>query len=35
MSASISTHITREIYAHVTPPLQSDAAERVARRIFG
>ncbi len=26
-----STHITREIYTHVTPPMQSDAAERVAR----
>jgi integrase len=26
-----STHITREIYTHVTPPTQSDAAERVAR----
>ena len=25
-----STHITREIYTHVTPPMQSDAAERVA-----
>lgn len=30
-----STHITREIYTHVTPPMQSDAAERVARRVFG
>lgn len=30
-----STHITREIYTHVTPPMQSDAAERVASRIFG
>ncbi|MGI8755211.1 MAG: tyrosine-type recombinase/integrase [Acidimicrobiales bacterium] len=30
-----STHITREIYTHVTPPMQSDAAERVAARIFG
>ncbi len=30
-----STHITREIYTHVTPPMQSDAAERVAGRIFG
>ena len=29
-----STHITREIYTHVTPPMQSDAAERVARKIF-
>jgi len=29
-----STHVTREIYTHVTPPMQSDAAERVARRIF-
>jgi integrase len=25
-----STHITREIYTHVTPPMQTDAAERVA-----
>ncbi len=25
-----STHITREIYTYVTPPMQSDAAERVA-----
>jgi integrase len=30
-----STHITREIYTHVTPPMQSDAAERVAGQIFG
>lgn len=30
-----STFVTREIYTHVTPPMQSDAAERVARRIFG
>lgn len=30
-----STHITREIYTHVTPPMQSDAAERVAGKIFG
>ena len=30
-----STHITREIYTHVTPPMQSDAAERVANQIFG
>lgn len=30
-----STHVTREIYTHVTPPMQSDAAERVARSIFG
>ncbi len=29
-----SSHITREIYTHVTPPMQSDAAERVARRIL-
>jgi integrase len=29
-----STHVTREIYTHVTPPMQSDAAERVAARIF-
>lgn len=26
-----STFVTREIYTHVTPPMQSDAAERVAR----
>ena len=30
-----STHGTREIYTHVTPPMQSDAAKRVARSIFG
>ena len=30
-----SSHVTREIYTHVTPPMQSDAAERVACRIFG
>ena len=30
-----STHVTREIYTHVTPPMQSDAADRVARSIFG
>jgi integrase len=30
-----STHITREIYTHVTPPMQSDAAERVAGLILG
>lgn len=30
-----STHVTREIYTHVTPPMQSDAAERVAGRVFG
>jgi hypothetical protein len=29
-----STHITREIYTHVTPPMQSDAAERVARLVM-
>jgi site-specific recombinase XerD len=29
-----STHVTREIYTHLTPPTQSDAAERVAARIF-
>jgi integrase len=29
-----STHITREIYTHVTPPTQSDAAERVAGMIL-
>ena len=26
--------MTREIYTHVTPPMQSDAAERVAAKIF-
>lgn len=30
-----STHITREIYTHVTPPMQSDAAERVGQQILG
>lgn len=30
-----STNITREIYTHVTPPMQSDAAERVANMILG
>ncbi len=30
-----STHVTQGIYTHVTPPMQSDAAERVARSIFG
>lgn len=30
-----STNITREIYTHVMPPMQSDAAERVARLIRG
>jgi hypothetical protein len=30
-----STHITREIYTHVTAPIQSDEAERVAMVIFG
>jgi len=30
-----STNITREIYTHVTPPMQSDAAEKVAGEIFG
>lgn len=30
-----STFVTREIYTHVTPPMQSDAAERVAASIFG
>jgi integrase len=30
-----STHITREIYTHVTPPMRSDAADRVANEIFG
>jgi hypothetical protein len=29
-----STHITREIYTHVTKPMQSDAADRVAARIL-
>lgn len=29
-----STHVTREIYTHVTPPMQSDAAEQVAASIF-
>lgn len=29
-----SAHITREIYTHVTPPMQSDAAQRVAATIF-
>ncbi len=29
-----STHITREIYTHVTRPMQSDAADRVAARIL-
>ncbi len=29
-----STSITREIYTHVTPPMQSDAAERVAGLIL-
>ncbi len=29
-----STFVTREIYTHVTPPMQSDAAERVAAQIF-
>jgi integrase len=32
--AHSSTHITSEIYTHVTRPMQSDAAERVAARIF-
>lgn len=30
-----STHITREIYTHVTPLMQSDAADRLARQIWG
>jgi len=30
-----STYITSEIYTHVTRPMQSDAADRVARRILG
>lgn len=29
-----STHITSQIYTHVTRPMQSDAADRVATRIF-
>jgi hypothetical protein len=29
-----STHITSEIYTHVTRPMQSDAADRVAARIL-
>lgn len=29
-----STFVTREIYTHVTPPTQSDGAERVAKWIF-
>lgn len=29
-----STFITREIYTQVTPPMQCDAAERVATRLF-
>ena len=29
-----STHITSEIYTHVRRPLQSDAADRVAAKIF-
>ncbi len=29
-----STHVTREIYTHVTPPMQTDAAERVAALFF-
>lgn len=32
--AHSSTHITSEIYTHVTRPMQSDAAERVAARIL-
>ena len=30
-----STHIAREISTHVTPQMQSDAAERVAKNIYG
>ncbi len=30
-----STTITRDIYTHVTPPMQSDAAERVTGLIHG
>jgi integrase len=33
--AHSSTHITSEIYTHVTKPMQSDAADRVASRILG
>lgn len=29
-----STHITSQIYSHVARPMQSDAADRVAARIF-
>jgi integrase len=29
------TFVSGEIYMHVTPPMQSDATERVARSIFG
>ncbi len=29
-----STHITREIYTHVTPPMQSEAAELVAKLVL-
>jgi integrase len=29
-----STFVTREIYTHVTPSVQSNAAERVAQSIF-
>jgi hypothetical protein len=32
--AHSSTHITSEIYTHVTPPMQSDAAARVAGQIL-
>ena len=30
-----SAHITREIYTHVTSPMHSDAADRVASHVFG
>lgn len=30
-----STHITSQIYTHVTRPMQSDAADRLAARILG
>ena len=30
-----STHVTREIYTQLSPPMQSDAAERVAKLIDG
>jgi hypothetical protein len=30
-----STHVTREICTHVTPPMRSGAADRVAEQAFG